>query len=148
MALDQNLIGRSRIAWERLMRFVYFLETGTDLTPSGNRSYKAKFFAWVENQSQWLWLAPYNAVITKHDQSFRTGEFHKGSVLRPRILGRDTPKNNDFLPLSNYMRNGIWPNILQVVSGEWASHFTDLHQLPTDEPHGIGDIDPKYLRSS
>jgi hypothetical protein len=28
MALDQSLIGRSRIAWEKLMRFVYFMETG------------------------------------------------------------------------------------------------------------------------
>lgn len=142
MAIDQSLIGRSRIAWEKLMRFVYYLETGQDLQPSGNRSYKSKFFSWVESEPQWRFLAPYEAVVNKHDAQYRTGEFHKGSVLRPRILGRETPSTNDFLDLTNYMTNIIWPNILAIVAGEWPSAFTGLHLVPGK----TGIIDPRYLR--
>ncbi|WP_152646138.1 hypothetical protein [Streptacidiphilus albus] len=142
MAVDQSLIGRSRIAWEKLMRAVYFLETGTDLEPSGKRSYKAKFFTWVAEQPKWRFLAPYESVVRRHDDKYRNGEYHKGSILRPRILGRDTPGGEEFLALSNYMSNCIWPNIVSIVAGGTATQFTDLHMI-----QGSHEIDPMYLTS-
>jgi hypothetical protein len=45
------------------------------------------------------------------------------------------------------MSNVISPNILSLAAGDWPTHFTNLHQLPTSEPHGIGEIDPRYLQS-
>jgi hypothetical protein len=149
MAIDQSLIGRARIAWEKLMRFVYFMESGEeDLKRSGKQSYKGKFFAWVDDEPKWRWLAPYKSVVDRHDDLFRTGEYHKNSVLRPRILGRQTPENNDFIALTNYMSNVISPNILLIASGAWPSHFTDLHQLPASKPDEVGEIDPRYLPPS
>jgi hypothetical protein len=141
MAIDQSVIGRSRIAWEKLMRAVYFLEMGEDLKPSGSGSYKKKFFDWVANHEKWLFLEPYNAVVTEHDARYRTGEYHKNSVLRRRILGQETPEVNDFLRLLNYMYNCIWPNVISIVGGGSATHFSDLHAVPGSE-HGIH---PRYL---
>lgn len=141
MAIAQSIIGRSRIAWEKLMRAVYFLETGGDLQPSGSRSYKAKFFAWVGTQPKWLFLAPYGDVVTAHDDRFRTGEFHKGSVLRRVIVGHEMPDLNEVMSLANYIQNVIWSNILDIVSGGWPTHFTDLHSRGEADM----DIDPRYL---
>jgi hypothetical protein len=109
MAITQSMIGLSRIAFEKLMRAVYYLETGEDLQPSGSRSYKAKFFTWVANQPKWRFLEPYQSVVTEHDERFRTGEFHKGSILRKVVLGHEMPDLNDIMELSNSMMNGIWP---------------------------------------
>ena len=139
MATTQSIIARSRIAWEKLMRAVYYLETGLDLRPSGSRSYKSKFFDWVGGQPRWLFLEPYKSVVTEHDDRFRTGEFHKGSILRRVVLGHDMPDLNEIMNLSNYMMNSIWNNILSIVRGDWPDAFTDLHFNST------GQIDSRYL---
>lgn len=142
MASTQSIIGRSRIAWEKLMRAVYYLETGTDLQPSGNRSYKKKFFDWLQTQPKWLFLEPYKSVVDQHDDSFRTGEFHKGSILRRVILGHDMPDLNRIMELSNVMMNGIWPNILEIVGDGWPRFFSNLHWI---SPSKL-EIDPRYLQ--
>ena len=118
MAIDQSMISRSRIAWEKYMRFVHYLATGEDLKPTNNRSYKKKFFQWVETAPAWEFLLQYVDIIDNHDGTYRTGEFHKGSILRPRILGRSTPQTNEFLDLYNHMSNAIWPNTLNVLLGK------------------------------
>jgi hypothetical protein len=141
MAVTQSIIGRSRIAWEKLMRAIYYLETGGDLQPSGSRSYKGKFFNWVSKQPTWLFLEPYKDVVTAHDDRFRTGEFHKGSVLRRVVIGGEMPDLNEIMNLSNYLINTIWPNIVDIVRGEWPHQFTDLHSVP-GAGHGI---DSRYL---
>lgn len=141
MATTQSMIGRSRIAWEKLMRAVYYMETGQDLQPSGSRSYKSKFFDWVSNQPKWLFLEPYKSVVSEHDDRFRTGEFHKGSVLRRVVLGHEMPDLNKLMKLSNVMRNAIWPNILDIARGGWPSQFSNLHFVP-----GEMNIDPRYLQ--
>jgi hypothetical protein len=135
------MIGRSRIAWEKLMRAVYYLETGRDLQPSGSRSYKSKFFDWVSGQPKWRFLEPYKSVVVKHDDRFRTGEFHKGSVLRRVVLGHEMPDLNEIMELSNSMLNGIWPNILEVVRGGWPRHFNNLHFISESD----FQVDPRYL---
>jgi len=144
MATTQSIIGRSRIAWEKLMRAVYYLETGRDLQPSGSRSYKAKFFAWVIDQPKWRFLEPYQPIVVEHDDRFRTGEFHKGSVLRKVILGHEMPDLNRIMELSNSMMNGIWPNILQIVRGGWPQQFSSMHFIPGTR----FEIDPRYLPPS
>lgn len=141
MATTQSIIGRSRIAWEKLMRAVYHLETGKDLQPTASRSYKNKFFDWVSTQPKWLFLEPYKSVVDQHDNRFRTGEFHKGSVLRRVVLGDEIPDLNDVIGLSNYVGYSTWANILDIVGGKWPSHFTDLHWQSPSRP----DIDSRYL---
>ena len=143
MATTQSIIGRSRIAWEKLMRAVYYLETGLDLRPSNSRSYKSKFFDWVADQPKWRFLEPYESIVSEHDDRFRTGEFHKGSVLRRVILRREMPDLNKIMELSNSMMNGIWPNILEVVRGGWPQQFTSLHCVSGSRL----EIDPRYLPS-
>lgn len=55
LSLDQNLIGKSRIFWERVMNLVYYLEKGEDLETK--KSKKKAFFNLVEDLDRWRWLA-------------------------------------------------------------------------------------------
>lgn len=142
MATTQSIIGRSRIAWEKLMRAIYYLETGSDLEPSAKRSYKAKFFAWVSEQPKWRFLEVYQPIVATHDDRFRNGEFHKGSVLRRAIFGHEMPDLNEIMNLSNHMTNGIWPNILEIVQGRWPNQFSELHSASGER----FEIDSRYLQ--
>jgi hypothetical protein len=119
MAVDQSLIMRPRTAWEKLMLAVYCLETGKPEIPRTNaRSVKSTFFTWVATTDKWRFLEPYTPVVTEHDERLRTPEFHKNSVLRGRMLGRETASFDQIVTLMTYMLNGIWPNILQILRGE------------------------------
>lgn len=130
MAIDQSVIGRSRIAWEKLMVALYYMETGKrELPKTSNRSAKTAFFKWVETTETWAWLAPYASEVTEHDERYRTPEYHKHSVLRARIFDRQGPEPNDMMRLSNLTRNAIWPNILSIVGGG-APVYSNIRYLP------------------
>jgi hypothetical protein len=144
MALEQSEIGGARAAWEKLMRAVFWVETGTDLTRSSSKSLKSKFFNWTDKQppSTWRFLSAYRQVISVHDDSLRTPEFHKHSVLRAWIFRDTEPFDaNDLHILTNYLGNNVWPNVLSIVSGHSPSSFSDVH-LIADESRRI---DPIYL---
>jgi hypothetical protein len=119
------------------------LKRGADLETK--RSFKGKFFSWLRDRSEskpeWRFLIPYEKEIERHDQSLRTPEYHKHSVIRGHITGASTPEPNDLLQLVNRLQNAIWPNLLNIVSGQKPAAFTDLHR-PEDDEFGI---DPYYL---
>jgi hypothetical protein len=120
---------------------VYYLETGGELRASGARSYKSRFFEWVGTQPKWRFLEAYEPIVGEHDDRFRTGEFHKGSVLRRAIFGHGIPELNDIMELSNSMLNGIWPNMLEIIQGRWPNQFSRFHFI-SDEDMAIN---PRYL---
>src|SRR4051794_31244281 len=86
LSFDQNLIGKSRILWERVMNLVYLLETGKHLEK--RRSKKAAFDQWLRSEApeKWRILEPYGAEVQRFDDRFRTPEFHKNSMLRAGLL--------------------------------------------------------------
>ena len=49
VSFDQNLISKSRILWERLMNFIYFLYTGKELETKNSK--KVKFFRWAREDA-------------------------------------------------------------------------------------------------
>ena len=139
-AIDQAVIGGSRIAWEKLMGAVYFMETGRELARSSNRSVKRTFFQWAEDHPRWMFFEPYEDVVAKHDTEWRTPEFHTGSKLRGRIFGKTVPADpNELLVLSNALRNGIWPNIVAIARGGEPYIFGGLHSSAPNAP----DSDPE-----
>ncbi|MCI0428909.1 MAG: hypothetical protein L0Z46_12930 [Nitrospiraceae bacterium] len=129
LSLDQALIGKSRILWERVMNFVYYLETGEDLDRkvSNRRSKKQLFFRFVESSARWRFLAPYGDVIEQYDSAYRTPEYHKSSVLRAELLGSISVDPGKLLELINKAINNLWENILSIVSGGKAISFNELH---------------------
>jgi hypothetical protein len=129
LSFDQNLIGKSRILWERLMQAIYFLGNGR---PIDGRSVKGKFFKWVRTESKWAFLEPYESVVEGFDDRFRTPEFHKGSILRKELLGGAAVQPNDLLQLVNRATNAIWQNLNSIVEGGEARLFTDLHMTDWD----------------
>lgn len=136
LSLDQNLIGKSRILWERIMNLVFYLETGKDL--DSKKSKKTAFFNLIEASSRWNWLAPYAAVLTKYDDAFRTPEFHKHSVLRAVLMGSREVDSNDLLQLVNRATE-ILDNLRWVIRDGKPQSFSDLHLDENNE------IDQRYL---
>lgn len=143
-SLDQSLISKSRILWERIMNFIYYLETGELLEQkvSTKKSKRKVFFDFVKATPKWRFFEPYEGELQKYEDSFRTPEFHKSSVLRAELFGNRVNDPNDLLKLVNRVLNVLWENITAIVSGKKPSHFTDLHSDPTD-PNQM--IDKRYL---
>jgi hypothetical protein len=140
-SLDQSLISKSRILWERIMNFVYYLETGQLLEHkvSGKKSKRKVFFNFVKTTPKWRFLEPYEKELQIYEESFRIPEFHKSSVLRAELFGNRLNNPNDLIKLVNRATNIIWENILAIISGQEPSYFTDLHF----DPHR--EIDKRYM---
>lgn len=140
LSFDQTLIVKARILWERIMNFVYFLETGDDLERrvSSKRSKRGAFFKFVQDHPKWVFLEPYEAKLDYFDSRYRGPEVHKASTLRAHLLAGKTPNSTELLQLLNYGMNTIWQNVLSIVAGGYATVFTDLH-LRSD-----GTVDPRY----
>lgn len=141
MALHQAVIGSSRAGWEKLMRSVYFMETGhKELPRTSARSAKTAFFDWAATEDKWRFLTAYRDIVAEHDEKFRTPEYHTNSVLRARIQGRDKVDPDKLLALTNYMQGVIWPNIIAIAGGHQPYVWTDVHR---SEGNGFG-ADPQY----
>lgn len=125
LSLNQSIIGKSRVLWERLMNLVYFMETGKDL--EGKKSKKTAFFKFVDGCPTWKFPSPYKEIIEEHDDSLRTPEFHKGSVLRSILMGKKEIKFEDYRRLYGYALNGLWENLTSIAGGGKATHFSQLH---------------------
>jgi hypothetical protein len=120
-SLDQAIIGKNRVLWERVINLVYYLEEGGEV--SGNRSKKTAFAKWANDHSKWQWLQPFHSKLTKYDDTFRTPEYHKGSVLRAELLGRKSINPNDLVSPSNALVGVFWENLISIVKGGRAVRF-------------------------
>ena len=85
LSLEQSLIGKSRILWERYMNLILFLEIGVDLDKKlSKRSSKRTFFSnkFASVNPRWEWLVEYQPLLDKFDARLRIPESHKMSTLR------------------------------------------------------------------
>lgn len=73
LSLDQSLIAKSRILWERIMNFVFYLENGEELEEkvSGRRSKRKVFFDFSRGNLRWRFLEPYESVLQEYEDSYR-----------------------------------------------------------------------------
>lgn len=113
LALDQSLIIKSRILWERVMNFIYYLETGEDLD---RRSKKTYFFNFIKN-TKWSYLEEYKNYVEWFDDKLRTPEVHKSSILRKYFQIGSAAPDHKTLGLINIVSNSIWTNLLQIIQG-------------------------------
>ena len=123
--VNQSLIGKSRVLWERLMNLVYYLETGRSL--EGRASKKAKFFKFVEGHDKWQFLAAYKDAVTTHDDGLRTPEYHKASVLRSVLMGNKKIEFSNYRELYGNLLNTFWENFSSITAGGKATHRTSVH---------------------
>ncbi len=119
LSLDQTLIVKSRILWERVMNFIYYLETGKDLE---GRSKKTRFFRLIKN-TKWSYLERYKDYIEWFDDKLRTPEVHKGSFLRRLFQTGVTRYDQEMLKLLNIVSNAVWKNLLQIIQGRQPCIF-------------------------
>jgi hypothetical protein len=118
-SINQSIIFKSRILWERGINLIYFLETGNEIENkvSGNKSKRKIFFDFAKSSSKWKFMLDYRNVIDRYDQNFRSPESHKNSVLRAELIGNKTIDSNEILDLLNYGINVIWQGIIEIISG-------------------------------
>lgn len=122
LSLDQDSVMKSRIIWERIMNFVYFLETGEKIE-KGQRKHKepskqSVFFKSLEkNNSPWKFLIQYKTLLEEYDNKFRTPETHKSSSLRSHFMRNTTPDGAKILELSNTAINVFWQNLKLILTG-------------------------------
>lgn len=124
LSLDQNIIVKSRILWERVMNFIYFLETGKGLEVK--RSKKRRFFEFIDG-GKWSYLLEYQDFINWFDDRLRTPEVHKSSVLRAHFQKSSTPSSDKVHCLANIIMNCVWTNLLDIIQGrEPSSRYWDI----------------------
>ena len=123
LSLDQTLIVKSRILWERVMNFIYYLETGKDLARKSKKTY---FFNFIKS-TKWSYLEVYKNYIEWFDKRLRAPEVHKDSTLRKGFLTGSTPPPEKMLGVTNIVLNSIWTNLLQIIQGgEPTSRYWDI----------------------
>lgn len=141
VSLHQDMITKSRILWERIMGWVYFIETGSeDIPRSGRRSAKRAFFEMCSSTPHWKWMGAYEQPLTDFDNRFRTPEVHKLSMLRARLMRGDEPDGigNELMSLLNHALNQIWDNVESIVGGGGVVSLGSAH-MPVD---GDGNVNP------
>lgn len=140
LSLDQSLILKSRVLWERLMNLLYYLETGEELENkvTRRRSKRTVFFERMLVEDRWRFLEPYGPMLERYESAYRSPESHKSSVLRAELMGRADVDPQDLLRLMNSAINALWENMLSIISGGRPTHFTEMHM--NDER----ELDPKY----
>ena len=120
LSIDQTVITKSRVLWERMMNLIYFLENGVELESkaSGGKSKKKIFFEFTKNSKKWLFLHELEEILIHHDNRFRTPELHKKSTLRSELLGNRKADQNEILVLLNTIVPFFWKNLLSIICGQ------------------------------
>lgn len=115
LGYSQAMIGAERVLWERLMQSIYFLEKGSN--PEGKHTQRAFFRELPKWSPRWDLLAEFQSEVSKFDESFRTPEYHKGSILKKELFGGDAVDMNEVLGLTTPIINGVWTILISNVIG-------------------------------
>jgi hypothetical protein len=119
-SLDQSLIVKSRILWERAMNLIYYLDTGKSIENkvSRNKSKRKVFSEFLSGSDKWKFMDQYMSLLSDFEEKYRSPESHKKSVLLAELMGNKVIDSNDLLDLVNYGTNVIWQGILTVLKGK------------------------------
>ena len=136
--IDQNMIYKVRVLWERIMNLVYLIVNKKDLEESsfncpedkqcpyikGTRVYrkkskKAEFKKFLEKSKEWGFMRRIMKKIDSFDNFFRTAETHKNSTLRRYFLEVKNVKTEEYcFDLLSIFMNETYPNILKMLKDE------------------------------
>jgi hypothetical protein len=128
LSLDQTVIGKSRVLWERIMNFVFHLATGEVLEQkvSKKRSKRRVFSERILSDPNWSFLTPCMEALHAFEESLRSPEYHKGSPLRAALMANRLPDGGKVLQPLNLALNVWWENLLAIVRGDRPYIFYEL----------------------
>jgi hypothetical protein len=115
LCYEQAMIGQSRVLWDRLMRLIYYLEEGVD--PKGKSTRRVFFRDLPRWSMRWDALGEWEDEIDTYDATYRTPEYHKGSILKKELLGGPAHDPNETSALLTPVMNGIWTMLMANVQG-------------------------------
>ena len=128
---DQNLILKSRILMEKVMKFIHYLEKGKEPSSASTRS---EFFKLIKKKmfcKTWGdWIA-YKKFIDKFDKKIRNKEVHNFSWVRKMTFSGGID-GDVLLAIINLVQNMFWDNLLLILkTGEsrgfyWCKAMEDF----------------------
>lgn len=117
MSLDQNVIVKTRILWERMINFVSIFISGDELEASHRKSKKKQFSKLIED-TPWIFLKDYWKTLEWFDDHLRTPEVHSGSVLRKYFqTNNEQFDDGKIIVLYNIAINLFYPNLMAITRG-------------------------------
>ncbi|MFT4553414.1 MAG: hypothetical protein ACI9S8_002052 [Chlamydiales bacterium] len=117
LSIDQSLIVKNRILWERVMNFVYCLGNEVkEFKVSKGGSKLGKFFEKIKG-TRWEFLKFYKSLAENLNNRWRTGEVHKGSVLRGIFIRGRVADFYEINEITNVVLAVLWPNLLLILQG-------------------------------
>ena len=115
LSLDQNLIVKNRILWERVMNLVFYLINGKRFEVK--KSKVERFFV-VIHGTKWEFLKFYKPLVEILNDRWRTPEVHKDSVLRGLFLRGNLADHHGINEITNVVLNSFWGNLIQISQGK------------------------------
>ncbi len=118
LSLEQSVLLKSRVVWERFANFIFYLETGEFLEGkrSGNKTKSKVFREFITANSKWSFLLEHADAVNSFDQVFRTPEAHKNSTLRTHFIDGTNPDSDELLAVLNIAMN-LWQSIMAILQG-------------------------------
>lgn len=141
LSLFQDEVIKCRILWERIMNFVYFLETGKDLWNVAREKRKSKkdvfFSSGFITHGKWRFLQQFKKVVWHIDGQYRNDEIHNKSklcaIFERGEVGKGFGHGVDMTITSWFYLNVFWPNLLRIVQGqdtqEWGT-ASEMDKIP------------------
>jgi len=134
LSLDQSLILKSRISWERFMNFIYYLETGKKLDMKRGNSKAIFKDTIIDKVEKWHFLDEYLNIIQKFDEFLRNPETHRRSILTDLFVSGKELDSDIILSIQNINLN-LWSGVITiiqggtVVAGSWNIGMDKLREL-------------------
>lgn len=123
-ALDQDLVGKSRILWERVMNLAYVMQLGR--IPKYGKSKRGHFFSkFVPANPRWSWFSAFEGAVTQLDASQRTPEFHSGSFIRSDLL--QASRSEIGHGVDGMSEAAVWHAFQRIAGGSEPEQFSGAH---------------------
>jgi hypothetical protein len=162
LSLDQSVILKSTILIERIMDFVYYLETKNELEGKhSDLKYKAMkaneyptskkniFFDEIKS-THWKYFLAYKQLFEEYNQQLRNPEVHLSSSLADKF-NRSPNINLNYSDkigtLRNFALNMLWQPLIQILNGKNITNVSWVEGMKALAEITIEDLQKVILNS-
>jgi len=126
LALDQNLLAKTTMLWQKIVRFIYYLEEGIECKGKGakQKSSLPLLGDFVKKHPQWSFLLSSQEVMTRYANNDQVPKYDKTAPFL-KELSQHKMGVEDFIKPVHQTMHHIWKNILSIISGNTVQRFTD-----------------------
>ena len=138
LSIDQSIILKSRISWERFMNFIYYLEKDKSLGDEAYSRHLSNKTVFkndiIKVINKWKFLEDHLRIIEKFDIILRNPETHSKSALTKYFM-ESTELDSDIILSVTSITLNLWNAVIlileggAVIKGSWNIGMDKLEQL-------------------